>query len=204
MDTRETSVPSEADSNLRPRSPELLSNAHSGLLVVDIQEKLLPAIHQADTIQWNVARLLDGANALGVSVLATEQYPEKLGPTVSALRDRIPQTLSKRMFSCRECFPLPWGTDASQKREQLIICGIEAHVCVLQTVLDCIDFQEVYVVADAIGSRFPTDEKTAIRRMSNAGAKLVTTESVLFEWAETSLHPEFKFISSLVRQSPPR
>jgi nicotinamidase-related amidase len=185
------------------RSPELMSPADTVLLVVDVQEKLMPAISGHRRIEWNLRRLLDGAEALGVRVLATEQYPQGLGPTVPELASRLGSIPSKQTFSCGGCEPF-----AARLQElsasKVLVTGIEAHVCVQQTVLDLLaGGYRVFVPVDAVGSRYAIDYETGLRRMESSGATLTTTESALFEWCQTSGTPTFKKISALVREQPP-
>jgi nicotinamidase-related amidase len=185
------------------RSPLLLDRNASVLLVVDVQTKLMPLIGHSDWVQWNIERLLVGAKILGVRVDGSEQYPAGLGPTVEPLAKHLPRVAEKRLFSCRECTDLisAWANDGIR---QVVVVGIETHVCVLQTALDLLSAGfEVYVVADAVGSRTDLDREIALSRMSQVGITVTTTESVLFEWCETSSAPEFKQISQLVRQIAP-
>ncbi len=191
------------DQRVRSRSPLLLDRSRSSLLVIDVQEKLLPLIRHSAEIAWNIRRLMDGAKILEIPVVATEQYPVGLGSTSSELRERLGPIPDKRMFSCRECGHLfdQWDEAAV---EQIVVVGIEAHVCVQQTSLDLIAMGfDVYVVVDAVGSRFELDEQVGLRRIEQSGGTLTTTESVLFEWCETSGIPEFKKISDLVRERVP-
>jgi isochorismate hydrolase len=185
------------------RSPLLLDRAQSGLLVVDVQEKLLPTIDRHAVIAWNIDRLLGAAKLLGVPFAASEQYPAGLGKTVEPIRAQLNAIAEKRMFSCRECQPIinAW---IERGLRQIVVVGIEAHVCVLQTALDMqsIGF-DVFVPADAVGSRMQLDYSTALGRLAQAGVIVTTTESIMFEWCETSAASEFKQISALVRQSPP-
>jgi nicotinamidase-related amidase len=186
-----------------PRSPELLSRHRSGLLVVDVQEKLIGSIDEDRRVVWNIGRLLDAARLMGVPIIGTEQYPQGLGATIGELRDRTGACVAKRTFSCGGCAGL---LDAWVERsiDQVLVVGIEAHVCVLQTVMDLLHAGfRVYVPVDAVGSRSVQDRETALRRMEAGGATLVSTESVMFEWCETSAVAEFKAISLLVRQLPP-
>jgi nicotinamidase-related amidase len=172
------------------------------LLVVDLQTKLLPIIPTQACVVWNAERLLAGARTLSIPTLVTEQYPEKLGATV-ALGETPFTATSKRMFSCRECSQ-PLADFRNQGLKQVVICGIETHVCVLQTALDLLaDGWQVHVVVDATGSRMQLDQDTALKRMASESVVLTTTESVLFEWCETSTAPEFRSISALVRQTSP-
>jgi nicotinamidase-related amidase len=183
------------------RSPELLSRTESRLLIVDVQEKLVPKIFDLERMLANCRSLIQGAKILGVPVFATEQYPKGLGNTVSQLAELLESPAQKLRFSCAEV--LDWGTGAEQadNRFQIVVAGIEAHVCVLQTVLDLLGngFQ-VYVAADAVSSRTEFDRKIALDRMAAGGATIVTTESVLFEWCEVSGTPEFKQISQLIKE----
>jgi isochorismate hydrolase len=193
---------SEAN-RISPRSPELMSRDDTALLVVDMQEKLLRLMASHQRTIWNVRRLIDGAKILGLPVAATEQYPQGLGPTSSDLAQRLGDIPAKLLFSCRECQPV--FEDFRQRGiGKILVAGIEAHVCVQQTVLDLLaDGFRVYLAVDAMNARFEIDYTTALRRMESAGATLTTTEAALFEWCEVAGTPEFKQISALVRESPP-
>jgi nicotinamidase-related amidase len=185
------------------RSSELMSRRDTAVLVIDVQEKLTPAICQSARVVWNVRRLIDAAALLGIPVAASEQYPQGLGPTVAELASRLPQRPAKRCFSCRELAAV--FTDLrSQNVEKLLLCGIETHVCIQQTALDLMaDGWRVYVAVDAVGSRFELDHLTALRRMEASGATLTTTEAAIFEWCETAEAAEFKQISRLIREAAP-
>ena len=196
-------LPRMSQSNCLPRSPELMSRQDTALLVVDVQTKLLRVMTRTDRLLWNIRRLIDAARVLGVPVEATEQYPQGLGPTTETLLPLLDSVQDKQMFSCREC-----GGIFQQWRDRgifkILVVGIEAHVCVQQTVLDLLahGFQ-VFVACDAVESRFPPDRDIALRRMETQGAILTTTEAALFEWCETAAAPEFKAISALVREPAP-
>jgi nicotinamidase-related amidase len=181
-----------------------MARSDTALLVIDVQTKLLDAMSPPATLVWNIGRLIDGATILGIPVEATEQYPQGLGPTTPLLAQRLTTTVEKVMFSCRACSRLleRWRDQGIYK---ILAVGIEAHVCVQQTVLDLLaaGFQ-VYVAVDAVESRFAVDRDTALRRMEMSGATLTTTEAALFEWCEVAGTPEFKRISALVRASAPR
>jgi len=186
-----------------PRSPELMSRDGAALLVVDVQERLVPAIRDHTRVVWNCRRLIDGARVLGIPVAGTEQYPRGLGPTVGPLAERLGELPSKLRFSCGGC-PAIFKEWEDRGIDKVLVCGIEAHVCVQQTVLDLLAHGwRVYVAADAVGSRFELDLETALRRMDSAGATLTTTEAALFEWCENAGTPEFKQISRLVQETPP-
>jgi nicotinamidase-related amidase len=181
-----------------------MGRGESRLLIVDVQEKLMPAIPVCESLIANCRKLIEAAKLFGVPVSATEQYAKGLGPTVPQLRellDGVPIP-DKVCFSAAEC--LGWGTAAEQSdgRFQVVVAGIEAHVCVLQTVLDLLSSgYQVFIPADALASRAKLDWKTALRRMSASGAIVTTTESVLFEWCVAAGTPEFKRISQLIKGS---
>jgi len=186
-----------------PRSPEMMSRADTALLVVDVQDKLVPAIPNHQRLIWNIRRLLDAAQILGVRHLATEQYPQGLGGTMADLAARLGEIPSKLTFSCGGCADLFSGL-ADDGVHKVLVVGIEAHVCVQQTVLDLMAAGfRVYVAVDAVGARHAIDHDTALSRMEATGATLTTTESAMFEWCEVAGTPEFKQISALVRESPP-
>jgi nicotinamidase-related amidase len=186
-----------------PRSPALMSVGDTALLVIDMQEKLLPAIGDHARVVWNVRRLIDGATILGLPVAATEQYPEGLGPTIAELAGRLPVRASKLRFSCGGC-PGIFEDFRGRGIYKLLVCGVEAHVCVEQTVMDLLaDGWRTYVAVDAVGSRFEVDYRTALGRMDSAGATLTTTEAALFEWCEAAGTPAFKEISRLAREAAP-
>ncbi|MCE9607667.1 MAG: isochorismatase family protein [Planctomycetia bacterium] len=198
-------APSEASQN-RPlsRSPELMSADDTGLLVVDVQGKLITLVPDHARIIWNIRRLIDGADILQVAKAATEQYPQGLGPTVPELAEKFSSIPSKTAFSCGECGALfrEWIERGIHK---VLLVGIEAHVCVQQTAFDLMTHGfRVFIAVDAVGSRFDLDRETALRRLDSSGATLTTTEAALFEWCERSGTPEFKAISKLVKEKGPK
>jgi nicotinamidase-related amidase len=185
------------------RSPDLMSRTDTALLVIDVQQRLLPSIPDGERIVWNIRRLIDGAKTLELPVVATEQYPKGLGPTVSPLAEKLGEVPAKLMFSCRECTAI-FRQLVDQGRHKILVAGIGTHVCVQQTVLDLLsEGFRIYVAVDAVASRLEIDYHTAVRRMESAGATLTTTEAALFEWCEVAGTPEFKQISQLVREQQP-
>lgn len=187
--------------SLPPRSPELLAREGCALLVIDVQEKLVPAIPGRTKLIWNIRRLCEGAALLNVPISVSEQYPQGLGPTIAELRELpgMPAVVTKTMFSCRECTGL-----LGAGIRNVLLCGIETHVCVLQTALDLLHAGvRPWVAVDAVASRGGLDHEIALRRMERAGVGLLTVESALFEWCERAGTPEFKGISALVRRPPP-
>ena len=186
------------------RSHELIGRNESRLLIVDVQEKLMPAIPVRESLIANCRKLIEAAKLFGVPVSATEQYAKGLGPTVPQLRELLDGATipDKLCFSAAEC--LGWGTAAEHPdgRFQIVVAGIEAHVCVLQTVLDLLSSgYQVFVPADALASRAKLDWKIALRRLAASGAIITTTESVMFEWCAAAGSPEFKQLSQLVKGS---
>jgi nicotinamidase-related amidase len=176
-----------------------LTGASGALLIVDVQEKLIPLIGDRELVVANSVRLVKGAQVLGVPVFATEQYPKGLGPTVPELAELIPRRPDKTIF---HCCAVPEFIEQLNGRhvQHVTIAGIEAHVCVAQTALELMSLgYRVQVPADAVASRFKIDWEFALRRLERAGAVVSTTESVLFEWVERSDSPHFKAISELVK-----
>ena len=162
--------------NIFRRSCQLINSNDTALVIVDMQEKLLPAIEQGETILANIERLLATAEILGVAVVATEQYPKGLGSTVASLAETIARCSAKwlpegppakTMFSCRECEAVFKNLKTSGI-QNLLLTGIETHVCIAQTALDMIAAGfSVQLCVDAIGSRFALDHEIAIRRLES-------------------------------------
>lgn len=176
-----------------------MSAADTGLLVIDVQEKLVPRIIDAERLVRNIAFLLDAAQLLNLPLQCTEQYPRGLGSTVSPLREKLPERPDKVAFS--SCaVPDVVRTFHRAARPKLVLCGIETHVCVLHTALDllALDFR-VYVVVDAVGSRYRIDHDTGLRRLEQAGVVLTTSEMCVFEWIGGAGHPQFKAVSRLIQ-----
>jgi nicotinamidase-related amidase len=167
-------------------SPMLMDSAKSSLLVVDVQERLLPAIADGEAVLRNCIWLAGAARRMGVPVVVSEQYPAGLGrpprPAGGARRCALRQ---KTHFSCVADGCLT-GTAVEQRR-QVVVVGTEAHVCVMQTVLELRwQGKEVFLVADAVGSRKPADKEAALARMRSHGVEIVTREMVAFEWLQRS------------------
>lgn len=180
--------------------PTQMSAGDTGLLVIDVQDKLMPLIPDARAVTRNIAFLIDAARVLGVPVQATEQYPKGLGPTVAELIERLPERPEKLAFSSCGVPAVATGFRAAG-RPKVLLAGIEAHVCVQQTALDLLALNfRVYLAADAVASRFVIDRDTALRRLERAGAIITTCEAVVFEWTGTAAHPGFKEISRLVQE----
>ena len=179
------------------RSAELLHRDRSRLLLVDIQERFIPNILHSEALITRCRFLALGAQILSVPIHITEQYPRALGSTVPELAEFATDRPSKLRFSSAEC--LGWGPPGPEDRFQIIVAGIEAHVCILQTVLDLLALgYQVHDAVDAVSDRIELDMQISLRRMELSGAVLTTAETVLFEWCEVAGTPEFKAISKLV------
>ena len=182
----------------------LLKAARAQLLIIDMQEKFIPAMHAAETAIAGCRRLIDAAHVLDIPITYSEQYPKGLGPTVADLATALgnaPQ-FEKTHFSCAKDEALAQHIIelADEGRDQIVIAGIESHVCVLQT---AVDFGErglqPFVVADAVTSRSPASKDLALRRLDANAVEVVTSEMALFEWMEKAGTPAFKAISPLVK-----
>ena len=189
----------------RQRSPALLQRDRSALVVIDMQERLMPAIADADAVTRAAGILIEASRQLEVPVVVTEQYPKGLGPTVDAIASRLPNgaaVVEKMTFSAARNFDFASRIDELRAagRDHIVLCGVESHVCVMQTAADlgaegCI----VHIVADACSSRAPASKEAALARFGALGISRVTTEMVLFEWLEAAGTPEFKAVSRLVK-----
>lgn len=178
-----------------------ISRAKAGLVVVDIQEKFAPVIHELPRMIQNSLRLIKGAAILRVPVFATEQYRKGLGSTVPEIASAIPNfaPMEKNSFSCCGA---PGFIETLQAKgvQDVILCGIEAHVCVCQTCLSLLDAGfRPFVIADAISSRTPDNHRLGVERMRDAGAVIVSTEMILFELLERAGTDEFKRILTMVK-----
>jgi nicotinamidase-related amidase len=183
--------------------PDALFRAEASLLlVIDVQDRLWPHIANRDQVRDRCAILMKGAQLIGVPMVVSEQYPKGLGPTIAALREAQPPAAplcSKTAFGCLGDAGLAKTIEDSGRRE-LIVCGIETHVCVLQTTLEALSRgYRAGVAADAVGSRHEDNRLLAIARMREAGAVILSSEMILFEWMRDAAHPAFRAISALVK-----
>jgi len=171
------------------------------LLIVDVQERLIPAIHEGEQVARSCSVLTQAAQTLDIPLIITEQYPEKLGATVPEIRGVLHQyqPISKKQFS--SCTPEMMDLLKSTfERRKILLCGVEAHVCVQQTALDLLanDF-DVFVARDAISSRTIANAEIGWQRIIGAGAIPVSVESALFELLQTADHPQFKAVHQLIK-----
>jgi nicotinamidase-related amidase len=171
-------------------------------LLVDVQERLFPLIANGEQVEKSCGILLEAMRQMEIPIVVSEQYTKGLGPTIPTLSKKIPSTASrfeKMHFSCFADSYLRSFFMRGQRRS-LIVGGIEAHVCVMQTALDALDAGfRVAVIQDAVGSRSKDDMWAGLARLRYAGAELVTTEMILFELLHISGTPVFKSVQSLVK-----
>ncbi|MDW3207410.1 MAG: hydrolase [Alphaproteobacteria bacterium] len=178
----------------------LIDAKQSLLLTIDVQERLLPAIHEGDRVLANCLKLIEAARRLEIPALCSEQYPKGLGPSVPELKAALAsdEIMPKLHFSCA-ADPDMARRIAESGRRQLILCGVEAHVCVLQSAFG---FREagydVFVVLDAVSSRSPDSVAAARDRFLAGGVSVVTLEMVLFEWLHQAATPEFRDLRGLI------
>jgi len=177
---------------------------HAQLVVVDIQTRLAAAMAEADRerVIRNAGILIQAAGMLGIPTIASEQYPKGLGPTEEAVAWHFPDSLTvfdKTSFSCYANEPFHQALTANG-RQQVVLAGMETHVCVLQTAIELqADGYQVFVAADAVCSRDPQNHRNALDRLAQTGVVVTNTESVLFEWVRDARHPRFKDVSALVK-----
>lgn len=183
------------------RHPLILKKESSALLIIDLQERILPVIRNIDLVIENTLKLIKGFKILQLPVFYTEQYPKGLGPTSQKILEELEgySAINKMSFSCSGAGDL-FSEFRKKQISQIVVCGVESHVCVQQTVLDLLanNFQ-VNLAADAVSSRKEIDYKTALERMKTLGAEVTTTESILFELLEVCGTPEFKEVSKIVK-----
>tara|TARA_B100000925_G_scaffold86911_1_gene62390 strand:- start:99 stop:665 length:567 start_codon:yes stop_codon:yes gene_type:complete len=181
------------------KSSEELSPIVNALLIIDVQEKIIRAIFNKDAITKNIKKLIDAYQILEENIFVSEQNPFKLGKT-------IPELLPKGGFKKIEKMEFSLANIKeflnelnNKKITNLIVCGIETHICIQQTVLDCLQKGfEVILISDAMGSRNRVDHEIALQRMMQKGAILSTTESIIFELCKTANRKEFKEIREII------
>jgi isochorismate hydrolase len=179
-----------------------LNRAEALLLVIDVQERLATAMPPGAlaALQKNAAVLIRAARRMEIPVVATEQYPKGLGPTVAALRDLLPvDPMTKMEFSCGASKPIAREI-LRTGRKQAIVVGMEAHVCVFQTVRDLVRGGfSVFVAQDAVISRTEDNRNVGLRLCEKAGATVTSTETVLFDLLGVAGTPEFKELTALIK-----
>lgn len=183
------------------RHPNLFSKEESTILLVDYQERFVPILHENEKTVSNIKLLLSGASIYGVPIFVSEQVPQKLGPTLNELKESAKGAIyfSKQTMSC--CGQAGFLEELRKRNlKQIGVCGIEAHVCVLQTSLDLVQngFQ-VHLICDAITSRIPYNKEIAIHKMKQAGVIISSVETILFEMACVAGSEEFKKLQQLFK-----
>lgn len=183
------------------RNTIILKKETTALLIIDLQERILPVIRNHETVLENTVKLIKGFKSMQLPIYFTEQYPKGLGLTSQKVLDELTNysAYQKMSFSCSGAGEL-FRELKKSKLSQIVVVGVESHVCVQQTVLDLLanDFQ-VDVAADAVSSRKEIDYSIALDRMRTLGAEITTTESILFELLEVCGTPEFKEVSKIVK-----
>lgn len=176
----------------------VLCPMRSCLVLVDLQETLMPFIHDHSTVSKEALRLARMAQALDIPILGTEQNAARLGPNMVALKELCMKTIQKEHFDACAHERLPEVIPAG--REQIILAGCEAHVCLMQTALGLLhrDY-EVFVVTSACGSRRAEDKAAGMNRLERAGATLITPEMAGFEWLQSFTHPNFRTVLELIK-----
>jgi len=182
-------------------TPPRLERARAGLVVVDIQERLLPQIFEKERLVQNTVRLIKGAAILGRPVFATEQYRKGLGATAAEVAAAIPRFAPMEKMAFSACGAKGFkAVLRGGKIRDVLLCGMEAQVCILQTCLDLLeDGFRVFIVADAVSSRTEENRRLGLERMREAGAVIVSVEMALFELVERCGTDEFKQILQLVK-----
>jgi nicotinamidase-related amidase len=174
-----------------------LERDRAALVVVDVQEGFRPVIDGFEDVARRTAALVQGARVLGLPVVVSEQYPKGLGPTVPEVAEHLDgvERVSKTVFSAPQADGFSLGG-----RDQAIVCGIETHICVMQSVLDLVEQGvHVEVAADAVSSRTAVDREVGLERMREAGARLTTAETALFELLGRAGTDEFKAVQKAVK-----
>ncbi len=188
-------------SNEVKRFHKLLVSEQTALLIIDIQERIITVINEYETVISNTIKLIKGFKALGIPIYYTEQYPKGLGPTENSIKTELSgiEAIQKLSFSCSGAGNL-FAELKKKDVSQVVVCGVESHVCVQQTVLDLMtnDF-EVSIAADAVSSRRVKDYEIALGRMRHHGAEVTTTEAILFELLNVCGTDVFKQISKIVK-----
>lgn len=179
----------------------MLSIDNTILVIIDVQEKLLRVIHDKEKLVENLRKLIQGAKVLGIPIVMTEQYPAGLGPTVPEIAELLPdiKPITKFSFSC--CGEEGFLSEIRKaNRQQVLITGIETHVCVYQTAVELLDAgYEVQIVAECVSSRTPENKEIGIEKMLAAGGELTSVETALFELLKIAKGDKFKEISKIVK-----
>ncbi|MCK4752991.1 MAG: hydrolase [Planctomycetes bacterium] len=179
----------------------MLDSKNCCLIVIDVQGKLAELMHQKDSLFKNIQILINAANLLSIPILWTQQCPDVLGPTTPRIAHLLigNRPINKATFSC--CGSEQFNSKLKTlNRNQLILCGIETHICVYQTAIELLETKyDVTVVADAVSSRTQENKNIALNKMQNSDINITGTEMILFELLKTAEHPQFKQIAKLIK-----
>ncbi len=180
---------------------QLFTADHSLLLIIDVQGKLAQIMYERDKVYKNLTSFIKAAKILNIPIIYTEQAPEKIGPTVSEIAQHLTNLtpIKKKSFSC--CGSTEFLHELTKfNRQQIIVAGIETHVCVYQTVIDLMERKfKVQLVADAVSSRTQENKVIALERIKSAGIPLTSTEMIICELLKTAEHKNFKDIMGLIK-----
>ena len=181
--------------------PVLLSPENTALVAIDFQERLFPVMHEKEKLLRQVVKLIQGARVLDIPVILTEQYPKGLGPTIPEVAELLPDVkpIEKTCFSCCDAESFRDNLE-STGRKQVLICGIEAHICVYQTAVALAQADyEVQVVSDCVSSRDPENKIVTLFKLGSTGISPTTMETALFELLKVAGGDKFKQISNIVK-----
>ncbi len=179
---------------------DAIKSTASALVLVDYQARLMPVIHDAEKVVANAVLLARAARALGIPVIGTEQNPPGLGPNLEQIKSECDHTVAKTHFDACADGLLEVLEKAKENCAQVVVAGCETHVCMLQTALGLLRAgKRVWVVASASGVRRESDHAIAMKRLSQAGATIVTPDMVLFEWLDDCKHPRFREVLGLIK-----
>ena len=181
--------------------PVLLSLDSTVLVAIDFQERLFPVMHQKEKLLRQIIKLIRGAGVLEIPVILTEQYPKGLGTTLPEIMELLPDVkpIEKNCFSCCDADEFQQALEQT-RRKQVLVCGIEAHICVYQTAMALKQSgYEVQVVSDGVSSRDPENKMISLSKLSNSGIDPTTVETALFELLKVASGDRFKQISNIVK-----
>ncbi|MBU1701347.1 MAG: hydrolase [Candidatus Eisenbacteria bacterium] len=181
----------------------MLRPTEAFLVVIDVQERLLPHIHQHGEMVQSIRRLIRGCKIVEVPIFATEQYTKGLGPTCRPVLETLEgvERMEKLTFSCWQHDPFREAVAATGRR-QALLCGIESHVCVFQTALEMNDDGfEVFIVGDAVSSRFPRNIELAMMRFQQEGIRLTSVETAVFEMLTRCATEPFRAWSKILKEA---
>ena len=179
----------------------MITTEDTALVIIDVQEKLVPAMHDKEALLDNLKKMVKGARVLGLPIIYTEQNPVGLGPTVAEIAELLLEEKPVSKFSFSSCGDEAFITEIKLvNRPNILITGMEAHVCVYQTAVDLVDLNyNVQVIADAVASRTPQNKQIGLEKSKAAGTGITSTEIVLFELLQVAKGDKFKEIIQIVK-----